>query len=65
MSNHTTDASSVADVEDYVEIRADITEHDGRPAECTLWPRNASGDALLTEWIVAREGSFVPLDEMR
>jgi hypothetical protein len=47
------------------DLRADVTERDDAPDECTLWPHNASGSALLTEWITAEEGSFVSLEEMR
>lgn len=46
-------------------LRADIAEREHGPDECTIWPHNASGNALLTEWITAEEGSFVSLEEMR
>lgn len=48
-----------------IELRADVTEREGRPDECTIWPQDASGKALLTRWIAAEEGSFVALSEMR
>jgi hypothetical protein len=35
------------------------------PAECTLYPRGLPAGERVTTWITAREGSFVPLDEMR
>jgi len=57
------DASEV--VGDFDGLRADVTEHEDGPDECTIWPHNASGSALLTEWITAEEGSFVSLGEMR
>lgn len=48
-----------------VELRADVTRRDDGPDECTIWPHDASGSALLTEWVTAEEGSFVPLRELR
>lgn len=47
------------------ELRADVTRREDEPDECTIWPHDASGNALLTEWVTAEEGSFVPLPEMR
>lgn len=52
-------------VADTTALRADITEREHGPDECTIWPQNASGSALLTEWITAEAGSFVSLEEMR
>jgi hypothetical protein len=44
---------------------ARFTDHcDGR-RECTLYPRGASGVDLMSSWITADEGSYVPLDETR
>lgn len=48
-----------------VELRADVTRRATEPDECTIWPHDASGNALLTEWVTAEEGSFVALEEMR
>lgn len=47
------------------ELTAVVVEYDGEPDECTLYPAEASDDALVTEWITAEEGSYVELDEMR
>jgi hypothetical protein len=47
------------------ELRGDVTEREDAPDECTIWPHNASGSALLAEWVTAEEGSFVSLEEMR
>lgn len=65
MSKHSTDAKVPEDEEESVELRADVTDRDDGPAECTIWPQNAAGDELLTKWIVATEGSYVSLDEVR
>jgi len=46
-------------------LRAVVEEHDERPDECTLFPRGADDEALVTEWITAEEGSYVNCDEMR
>lgn len=50
---------------DGIELRADVTEREDGPNECTIWPHDASGTALLTQWIAAQEGSFCSLEEMR
>lgn len=50
---------------DGIELRADVTERDDGPDECTIWPHDASGRDLLTRWVAAEEGSFVSLTEMR
>lgn len=34
-------------------------------AECTLYPASCDGEALLTRWMTASEGSFVDLEGMR
>lgn len=48
-----------------VELRADVTRREDEPDECTIWPHDASGNALLTEWVTAEEGSFVSLESIR
>lgn len=40
-------------------------ECDGRPTECTIFPRDCDEDEILTHWITATEGSFVSLEEWR
>lgn len=63
-SSHHNDAPETSGPE-RTDLRADVTERDDAPDECTIWPHNASGSALLTEWVTAEEGSFVSLEEMR
>ena len=41
-----------------------VLSRDG-PAECTIFPPDATGVQRLTAWITAREGSFVGLDDVR
>lgn len=36
-----------------------------RPAECTLFPARATDHDLMTHWLTAREGSFIPVEECR
>ncbi|SEP21566.1 hypothetical protein SAMN04487948_12223 [Halogranum amylolyticum] len=47
------------------EYRAEITEYDDSPDECTVYPADAEEWELMTRWITAREGSYVDLEEMR
>lgn len=47
------------------ELVARIVEADGRPTECTIFPRETSEALRATTWVTAREGSFVALDAMR
>ncbi|SEO69728.1 hypothetical protein SAMN05216388_101728 [Halorientalis persicus] len=73
MSTHTTDdvrdeASlpiPADDASDAVPIAAEIVVSRDQPAECTLYPADASGIELMTSWITAHEGSFVSLERMR
>jgi len=46
-------------------LAAEIVTGNDRPAECTVYPRDASEAERMTRWITAEEGSFVDLDEMR
>lgn len=59
------DVGEAADDSGPVELRADVTRREGEPDECTIWPHDASGGALLTQWISAEEGSFVSLEDAR
>ncbi|WP_117593151.1 DUF7511 domain-containing protein [Haloprofundus halophilus] len=34
------------------------------PDRCTLFPADATDEELLTTWVSADEGAYVPLDEM-
>ncbi|MFB6082854.1 MAG: transcriptional regulator [Halorientalis sp.] len=70
MSTHATDdgreeASLPVPADGTVEVVAEVVTASGRPAECTLYPADASGMELMTTWMTAREGSFVRCDEMR
>lgn len=53
------------DAADAVSLAAEIVVSRDHPAECTLYPADASGMELMTSWITAREGSFVSLERMR
>lgn len=46
-------------------LAARFADYEDGPAECTLYPRDASGVDLMSRWITASEGSYVPLDEMQ
>ncbi|RXK46612.1 DUF7511 domain-containing protein [Halorientalis pallida] len=74
MSPHTTDddvrddaplPTPADDAEPSVPIAAEIVVSRGQPAECTLYPADASGIELMSTWVTAREGSFVSLDTVR
>lgn len=43
----------------------EIVAYEDRPAECTIFPPEASGPERMTTWITARAGSFVGLDDAR
>lgn len=47
------------------ELTATVVEYDSQPDECTIYPKGASDEALMTEWITAEQGSYVALEEMR
>lgn len=40
-------------------------ENDDAPNECAIFPREASEEELMTNWITAHDGSFVDLESMR
>jgi hypothetical protein len=42
-----------------------VSTYDDAPDECTVFPVEVSEADLVTTWVSAREGSFVPLAEMR
>ncbi|EMA40226.1 DUF7511 domain-containing protein [Halobiforma nitratireducens] len=48
-----------------IELDHAHVENDDAPDECALFPRAASEDELVTNWIVAHEGSFVELESVR
>ncbi|MFB6120507.1 MAG: hypothetical protein ABEJ68_05255 [Halobacteriaceae archaeon] len=46
-------------------LESAVAEYPDAPDECTIYPADATDEALMTTWISAEEGSFVDLDEMR
>ena len=44
---------------------ARVESYEDGPDECTIYPADASADALTTTWITARGDAFVRLDAMR
>jgi hypothetical protein len=44
---------------------AAVVSYDDAPDECTIYPADADDDDLVTRWITAQAGSFVPLAETR
>lgn len=48
-----TDDETTADRPD---LNAVVVAHDSGSDECTLYPRGASDEALVTEWMTAEEG---------
>ncbi|MFB6104952.1 MAG: transcriptional regulator [Halobacteriaceae archaeon] len=48
-----------------VGLAAEIVVARHGPAECTLFPPDATDLELMTHWITAREGSFASLEDMR
>jgi len=48
-----------------IDCRAVIEEYDDAPDECTIFPCSAKAESVTTEWITAREGSFVALADVR
>jgi hypothetical protein len=51
--------------DDGSEYASIVVPTDDQPAECTIFPVDASEDELVTTWISAEDGSFVALDDMR
>lgn len=43
--------------------QAEIVGYDEEPDLCTIYPEDCSDRDLLTTWISAEEGSFLPLDD--
>jgi hypothetical protein len=42
-----------------------VVPHDDDPDECTVFPIDVPETELMSQWITAEEGSFVPVHEMR
>ncbi|USZ67239.1 hypothetical protein NGM10_10910 [Halorussus salilacus] len=59
------DRLSAGPERDDADLTAVVVEYDLGPDECTVYPRKADDQTLMTEWITAEEGSYVALDEMR
>lgn len=47
------------------DLTAAVVEYPDEPTECTIYPRDAPTEHLLTTWISARSGAFVDPVEMR
>ncbi|WP_458207567.1 DUF7511 domain-containing protein [Haladaptatus sp. NG-SE-30] len=47
------------------ELIGTVVKYDSRPDEYTVYPRDVDGEALVTHWITAKEGSYVDLESMR
>ncbi|ELY42892.1 DUF7511 domain-containing protein [Natronorubrum tibetense] len=58
------DAQSPPD-EPTTELDHVTVENDDAPNECAIFPREASEEALMTNWISAHEDSFVAVESMR
>lgn len=48
-----------------VTLVARVQQYDDQPNTCTIHPVDADDLTVLTTWISAKDGSFVPLDEHR
>lgn len=46
-------------------LAAEIIVSQNSPAECTVFPPDATDFERLTTWITAKEGSFISLEDMR
>lgn len=51
--------------DDGSEYASIVVPTDDQPAECTIFPVDATEDELVTTWISAEDGSFVALCDMR
>ncbi|MDG5778385.1 hypothetical protein VB773_04030 [Haloarculaceae archaeon H-GB2-1] len=47
------------------EVTAAVVRPEDGPAECTLFPADATDEEVVTTWITAQEGSFVDVESMR
>ncbi|MFC6987754.1 transcriptional regulator [Haloplanus sp. GCM10025708] len=46
-------------------LAAEIIVSQNSPAQCTIFPPDATCFERLTTWITAKEGSFISLEDMR
>lgn len=46
-----------------IDCRAIVEECEAVPDECTIFPVESEEPLGTTEWITAREGSYVPIEE--
>lgn len=60
-STYVSDVSGNADAE----LEHVVVMNDDEPAECTIFPHECTDDEILTNWVTAQSGSFVPLETMR
>lgn len=51
--------------EQSVELDHITVENDGEADECAMFPREATEQELMTNWITAHDDSFVALESMR
>lgn len=67
MSAHSppSDATPPHDPEAPAALEAILTTHETAPDELTFYPADATEQELVTAWLTAHEGSFVPLEEMQ
>ncbi|WP_135821500.1 DUF7511 domain-containing protein [Halostella litorea] len=56
----TTDSKSPGE-----ELHAVTVENDGRPDECTLYPRGSTGIDRMSRWITVEADAVVDLDAVR
>ncbi|SIR77606.1 DUF7511 domain-containing protein [Natronorubrum thiooxidans] len=40
-------------------------ENENAPDECAIFPREATEEELMTQWITAHDGAFVSLETMQ
>ncbi|WP_336023502.1 DUF7511 domain-containing protein [Halobellus salinisoli] len=48
--------------EELYPLRATVVEYEQSPDECTIHPLDPPESGRTTQWITAREGSYVPLE---
>lgn len=48
-----------------IDCRSIIESCESAPDECTIFPIDSADPLGTTEWITAREWSYVPIEEMR
>ncbi|MEM4782407.1 MAG: hypothetical protein QXG03_12725 [Halalkalicoccus sp.] len=64
--DHTTTDRRRDDPEEHyptIDCRAIVETRENGPDECTIFPVDSEDPLGTTEWITAREGSYVPIEE--